>query len=59
VSVSPFRNKRVLIDEFRYDVVDHIHLNRLSSARLMQSRDRRLLEVFVGNGAYGTEDNAV
>ncbi|KAJ7686745.1 hypothetical protein B0H14DRAFT_3534424 [Mycena olivaceomarginata] len=49
----------LLLFEDRYDVVDHIHLNRLSSARLMQSRDRRLLEVFVGNGAYGTEDNAV
>ncbi|KAJ7346455.1 hypothetical protein DFH08DRAFT_809369 [Mycena albidolilacea] len=33
--------------------------DRLSSARLMQSRDHRLSEVFVGNGAYGTEDNAV
>ncbi|KAJ7823233.1 hypothetical protein B0H14DRAFT_2598042 [Mycena olivaceomarginata] len=49
----------LLLFEDRYDVVDHIHINRLSSARLMQSRDRRLLEVFVGNGAYGTEDNAV
>lgn len=36
----------------RYDLVDHIFVQRLSPARVMETRNRRKLVAFVGEEAY-------